>query len=272
MKDYQLRGNQVIQAVPIVGNLVYDKLGREVLSLHNEKFKGVGNIEDKNKYEEGQSIAFSNVPRILSYNQILKGISNIHVLSPEEVVQYWNAIPEIDSTYADTNNIVIFHKEGPNEDLRQRVLGIIGKKNKLPLVVSGLGVEKADNKYGFTFTETPYIETKEAPYLKKNGKVRFNGNGLVSSEEGVGVWTPGSQSGLRGLYRGRSDRLDAGVDGLLDSNGSGRVQVVQDPQGRAENLEALASKLQEQRDKQLAEIQKRYEKALEVLRTGKSAQ
>ena len=74
MKDYQLRGNQVIQAVLIVGNLVYDKLGREVLSLHNEKFKGVGNIEDKNKYEEGQSIAFSNVPRILSYNQILKGM------------------------------------------------------------------------------------------------------------------------------------------------------------------------------------------------------
>ena len=239
MKDYQLRGNPVIQAVPIVGNLIYDKLGQEVLALHNERFRGIKSIEDTNNYKEEQPLAFSNVPRILSYAQILRErFPNIHVLSPEEVIQYWNAIPERDSTYADTNSIVIFPKEGPNEDLRQRVLGIIGKKRKLPLVVSGLGVERADNNDGFTFIETPYIETKEAPYLKKNGKVRFNGNGLVSSEEGVGVWTPGSQSGLGRFFRGGSDRLSAGGDDLLSLDDSGRVQIFYDPQGRAENLEA----------------------------------
>ena len=269
MKDYQLRGNPVIQAVPIVGNLIYDKLGQEVLALHNERFRGIKSIEDTNNYKEGQPLAFSNVPRILSYAQILRErFPNIHVLSPEEVIQYWNAIPERDSTYADTNSIVIFPKEGPNEDLRQRVLGITGKKSKLPLVVSGLGVERADNNDGFTFIETPYIETKEAPYLKKDGNVSFNGNELVSSEEGVGVWTPSSQSGLGGFYRDRSVRLYALLDNLLYSNESGRVQVVQDPQGRAENLEALVKLLENQRDTQIAEINERAKKAEEYLRTG----
>lgn len=273
MKDYQLKGNPVIQVVPVIGNLVYDDLGKEVLALHNERFKGVGNIEDIHKYKDGQPISFSNTPRVLSYNQILRErFPTIHVLSPEEVIQYWNVIPERDSTYADTNSVVVYPKEGSNEDLRQRVLGIIGKKSKLPLVVSGLGVERVDNNYGFTFIETPYIETKEAPYLKQDGKVSFDGKGLVSSKEGVEVWTPNNQSGLRRLYRGWSDRLVARYDCLLDSNESGRVQVVQDPQGRAENLDSLVKQLQEQRDKQLAEMEKREKVALEYYNTGKFPQ
>ena len=269
-ENYQLKGNSVIQAVPVIGNLVYDELGQEVLALHNEKFKGVENIEDTNDYKEGQPLAFSNTPRVLSYAQILmERFPSIHVLSPEEVVQYWSVIPERDSTYADTNSIVVYPKKGSNEDLRQRVLGITGKKSKLPLVVSNLGVEKADNDYGFTFIKTPYTEAKEAPYLRKDGRVSFNGKELVQSEEGIHVWTPDSQSGLGRLYRGRSGRLDAWIVDLLNSGGSGRVQVVQDPEGRAENLEVLASKLQEQRDKQIAEINERYEQASKILRTGK---
>jgi len=272
MKDYQLKGNPVIQAVPVIGNLVFDELGREVLALHNEKFGEIKSIEDKTKYKNGQPISFSNTPRVLSYNQILRERFpelGIRGLNDWEVVQYWNTIPERDSTYADTNSIVIFPKEGPNEDLRQKVLGIIGKKSKLPLVVSGLGVEKADNNYGFTFTQTEDTEAREAPYLKQDGKVSFNGNSLVSSEEGVNVGTPDSQSGLGGFYRGGSDVLYARDDNLLISVESGRVQVVQDPQGRAENLEALAINLKEQRDRQLSEINTRYEKASEYLRTGK---
>lgn len=271
-KDYQLKGNPVIQAVLIVGNLVYDKLvGKEVLAKHNEKFRGIKNIEDTNDYKEGQPISFSNIPRFLDYVQILRERFpelGIRGLSDVEVVQYWNAIPERDSTYADTNSIVIFPKEGSNEDLRQRVLGIIGKKSKLPLVVSGLGVEKADNNYGFTFIETPYIETKEAPYLKKNGKVSFNGKELVSSEEGVNVWVSDGQSGLRRFFRYGSDGLGAGGGNLLNSDGSGRVQVIQNPQGCAENLDSLVKQLQEQKDKQIAVINERAKKAEKYLRTG----
>ena len=237
IKNYQLKRNP--------GNLIYDELGREVLALHNERFKGIKNIEDTNKYNQGQPISYSNVPRVLSYNQILREkfpFLNTHVLSPEEVVKYWNLpIPERDSTYADTDSVSIYPNEGSNEDLRKRVLDILKKqRTEVPLVVSGLGVEKADNKYGFTFIETPYTKSKEAPYLSKDGKVSYDPEkGLVPSKDGVNIWTPSDQSGLRWLYRNGSDGLNAWDIGLLGSDESGRVQLVQDPQGRNENLENL---------------------------------
>ncbi len=270
VKGYQLKVNPVIQAVP--GNLIYDELGKEILARHNENFKGVREIEDRYDYKEGQPLSFSNTPRFLDYNQILRERFpelGIRGLSDVEVVQYWNTIPERDETYADTNSIVVYPKEGPNEDLRQRVLGIIGKKSRLPLVVSNLGVEPADNNHGFTFVGTDFTEAREAPYLRKDGRVSFNGKELVSSEEGVDVWTQDSQSGLRGLYRVGSDRLSAGNADLLYSFECGRVQVIQDPQGRAENLDSLVKQLEEQRNKELAEINKRFEEASNYLRTGK---
>lgn len=270
--DYQLRGNPIV-TVPVIGNLVYDELGREVLVLHNERFKGVDRVEDSHDYEEGQPISYSNVPRVLSYNQILRErFPDMHVLSPYEVVQYWDAIPERDETYADTESIVIYPNEGPNEDLRQEVLAIIGKnakKVKVPLIVSGLGVEKADDDYGFTFTETEYIKTKDAPFLQKDGKVKYDGAKLVSSDDGVNVWTPSNQSGLRWLYRDGSDVLSAGDDVLLDSGSGGRVQLIQEPQGRVKNLEALVTKLNEERNRQVAEIEARFERSLAHLKTGK---
>ncbi|MBS3151486.1 hypothetical protein J4443_03855 [Candidatus Woesearchaeota archaeon] len=159
----------------------------------------------------------------------------MHVLSPEEVVQYWDAIPERDSTYADTNSVPVYPNEGCNEGLRQRVLAILGKqKTETLLAVSGLGVERADNHQGFTFTEKEATRAEEAPYLQRDGKVRYDGTRLVNSEEGVSIWVPESQSGLRRLYRYGSGRLNAWDDALLDSDGSGRVQVLYDPQGRAE--------------------------------------
>ncbi|MBI2673627.1 hypothetical protein HYX19_05170, partial [Candidatus Woesearchaeota archaeon] len=157
-KNYRLKGNQIIS--PVVGNLVYDEVGREVLALHNERFRGIDGIEDTPKYKDGQPISFSNVPRVLSYNQILRErFPDIHVLSPEEVVKYWDFIPEIDSTYADTDSIVVYPEEGSNEDLRRKALDILGRsKTSVPLVVSGLGVDRKD--YGFTFIETPHVSVK----------------------------------------------------------------------------------------------------------------
>lgn len=41
--NYQLSGNPVVE-VPIIGNLVYGDLGKEVLAKHNERFRGVLNV------------------------------------------------------------------------------------------------------------------------------------------------------------------------------------------------------------------------------------
>ena len=276
-KAYQFKGNPIIEGVPVIGNLVYDKIGKEVLAVHNERFKDISNIEDTTEYKDGQSILFSNTPRILSYNQILnERFPDMSVLSPEQVVQYWNILPERGSTYADTDSVAVYPREGDNEQLRKRVLDITGKTGtEVHLAVSGLGVEKSNNSYGFTFIETPYIKAKEAPWLEIDGQVAYDAEKdcLVSVQEGgVPVLTAGS--GLGGLFRDWSDGLSAwsGSLSLLISGGSGRVQVLYDPQGRAETLEAKLSQLKNQRAQQIAEIEGNYNLAEVVLRTGKLPQ
>src|SRR3989338_7593155 len=99
-------------AAPI-DNLVSDELGQAVLGIHNERFKGT-QIVDTTKYKPNQPISFSNVPRALSYNQILHTLTNgrIQVASPADIVQYWADIPERDATYADTNSISLFSPTG----------------------------------------------------------------------------------------------------------------------------------------------------------------
>jgi len=268
VQDYKLKGN-LITEVPIVGNLIWDEFGQEVLARHNERFRGIKGIEDTYDYKKGQPISYSNVPRVLSYNMIMRVISpNTHLLSPSEVVNYWDAIPEKDSTYADTDSIAVFPKECCNEDLRKRVLGILGRsKIAIPLIVSGLGVDPVAD--GFIFTETDYIKTEEAPFLEKDGKVEYDAKkGIIPSENGISIHTPPDQKGLRWLCRDWSD-LYAGCDDLLVSDSDGRVQLIQDPKGRTENLEAKLKLLQEQRDRDLVEVNARYERASNHLRTGK---
>lgn len=246
MKDYEFKGDPIVPVdVPLIGNLVYDERGEEVLAIHNERFKGVKNIEDTTKYKKGQPISYPNTPRVLSYEQILRErFPDMHVLSPEEVIQYWDAIPERSETYADTNSIAVYPNRGYNEDLRQRVIAMLGKKKtEIPLAVSGLGVERADNNQGFRFTETAYTKAKEAPYLQRDGKISYNGTELIQSEEGILIWIPDDQSGFRGLCRYGSDWLNAGNVSLLSSFRYGRVQILYNPQGRAENLETRLEQL-----------------------------
>ena len=241
IKHYQLKGNPVVEAVPVVGNLVYDEVGREVLALHNERFKGVNRIEDRTDYSEGRPLSFSNIPRALSYAKILREkFQDMHVLTPEEVVRYWNALPERDSTYADTSSISLFPKEGPNEELRRQVLNLAERtQTDVPLVVDGLTPDRTGDS--FALTRTDRFKVTEAPYLRKDGFVKYNQetDKVEQCKEGdkgsVRLYVPDSQSGLRGLYRDR-DELYSRYDDLLSSNEAGRVQLVQEPLARAENF------------------------------------
>ena len=117
-----------------IDSLVLDELGEAVLAKHNELFRGIPNIEDTTRYEPNQPISYSNIPRALSYNQILRKETDgrIRVLSPVGVVRYWDSIPDKPNTYADTDSVSIFPKEGPNEELRRRVLELLGKKQTIP--------------------------------------------------------------------------------------------------------------------------------------------
>ena len=113
------------------------------------------------------------------------------------------------------------------------------------------------------------MNVTEAPFAVKNQKIAYNPQkGLIPSEEGVSIYTPLDQSGLRRAYRNRDDVLNLSFDRLLYSYADGRVQVVQGPQG-PENLEALTAQLQQERERQQAEIATRYQQALKLLKTGK---
>jgi hypothetical protein len=224
---YQLQGNQRI--TPIVGNLIYDELGKLVLAKYNELFKETS-AEHKVQYQNGQVITHSNVPLALGIDQILRQeLPSVRVLTFEDVVENWDLIPDKNSTYADTTSIVVYPNKGPNEEHRQRVLGILGKtKTDVPLVVTGLGV-KPSQEHGFLFTETDYTKVEEAPYLRRNGQVSLKDGKLEASNSGVRIWIPKNQDGLRWVYRDGDDVLNAINDFLLNAYSDGWVQVLQDP-------------------------------------------
>ncbi|MFH1376662.1 MAG: hypothetical protein ABIH25_03415 [Candidatus Woesearchaeota archaeon] len=252
MTQYNLQGNVVVEnpkGLPKVGNLLYDDLGKRIIDELNKEFEKAPRISLTN-VEEGKPISYSNVPRALFIDQKLaeldpKMYGHIHLLSPEEVIRFLElgVIPEVSSTYADTNSIVVYPNEGPNENLRQEVMDIMGIRNpKIPFVVPRLGFEyAADNDQKFRFKRKKGLtqEPKEAEWLRQEGYVRYNPktNSLEScaiEDKGARyVWTPNDQSGLRRLCRGGSGVLGARVDDLLSSSDDGRVQIFQDPKGLA---------------------------------------
>ncbi len=280
--NYKLNGIVVPVEVKIlseanIDNFRNDKLGQAVLTKFNRKFKGVDNIEYSKLPEQGRPLAYSNVPRALGLNQALleETAGEIRVLNSAEVVRFWKDLPERDATYADTNSITIYPAQGPNEELRQKALAIVGKdsaKLEVPLIIENLGVEKADNDYGFTFIETDYTTTESAPWLKQDGYIKHNGKKVVScspdDEGAVRIVVPSDQSGLRGLYRGGSYGLDARCVDLVYSGECGRVQIIQSPQcTKNSDLEQkLQTELKQEKDAQMKELTQRYEKALKVLR------
>jgi len=276
IQGYKLEGTPVVDIpVPIVGNLINDELGKVFLAKLNEKFRGNNQIAYIHEVNENNPIQFSNIPRNLYANQVIREeTGNTHVQSPEEMVQYWDKLPEKSFTYADSSAVSVFPREGPNETLRKRVLDILGKdKTEIPLLVLGLGVDPLDNPDSFTFTETPYLKVIEAPYLEKDQKVKYDPKTqtIVPSDDdtGVEIWTPSDQSGLRRAYRLRDVVLGFWGVNLFDSVSDGRVPFFQNPQGSAENLDIRIEELEAERDKQRAEVDSRYKKALNFLKTGK---
>ncbi|MCD4666974.1 hypothetical protein K8R47_04165 [archaeon] len=228
IQGYQLQGNRTDNG-SVIGNLVYDDLGELLIRKLNEEFIGVKNIKyDKSTMlEKGNPISYSNTPRALFFNQILREITqDIHVLSLEEVIKYWNKIENKESNYADTNSIVIYPKKGFNEFLKKQVLDIINRRTlKVPLIVKNLSVKKSNNNYGFEFTGNDFVTVTENPNLTKCEII--SGNGAAA------LWTsPSGQSGLNRLYRCRGLGLNVVDDYLFYSNDNGRVQVTQDLEHR----------------------------------------
>ncbi len=200
-----------------IDNLVLDDLGREVLAVLNERFKGVKGIEYSldEVPKPGEPIRFSNTPRAIAINQILDefGLS-INLLSPQDVLLYWRALPERSSTYSDTNSILLGFKPGPNEKLRRLLmkdLSIISANESF--LIQGLGIEKSNDKYGFAIRNTDRMRPLPVSLLREFA-------------EKCGVPFDYEDSGLRGVYRDWDDLNAYWYGSLVGADGGGRVQVL----------------------------------------------
>ncbi len=266
VQAYQLPGNPVIP-VPILGNLLYDERGEEAVAILNAAFRGRKGIKYTTKHKPRQPLTRSNTARNMFFHDLLREqftSDNLRVQSPADMVRYWDILLEQDTTYADSNTIAIFPNPGPNENLRIEVLQALGRTaTTVPLLVSGLKPVKVDTAEGWTLKRTDFTTVKEAPYLQKDGRVRYDSatQDLVAAkdnEDGVQIYVPNDQSGLRRAGRDGGNFLNFGVGGLLDSNAVGRVPLVQDPKGCAENLDALVESIHAERERQIAEVKSRH--------------
>jgi len=145
------------------------------------------------------------------------------------------------------------------------------RKTSEPLIVSGLvPVPSSNIPCGFEFDKEkskPVVDEDYSYLLRKDGFVRYNPETekielcKEGDEDSIRLYVPDFQSGLRRLYRDRDELYSRGGY-LLGSDGIGRVQLVQEPKALAKNFEALLNA-------HFAEMQERFRKASEYLRTGK---
>lgn len=224
---------------PIIINLIYNDLGRELIAKYNEEFKGTPS-EHSQKYIEDQTITHSNVPFALKLNQILLTDPNLsglglRVLPLLEVIKYWEILPERNNTSGDINSIVIHPRPGGeihNEELRKYVINDIlkGKKSKLSLVVSNLDVVKHDSRYGFKFKGSDFMKVERVRYLDEDEKkLSIDKRGkIISSDEGdIILHTNNARYDLRRIFYGLNI-VNVWETDLLGSVEHSRLRIYQE--------------------------------------------
>ncbi len=212
----------------------------------------------------------SNLFKVLLLNQI--GIRTASLGELESALENGLALQD---QYEDAPAIVLRSASDsyePNDYLAKTLSAEIRvKKVTAPLVITGLElVLDKNSKYGLSFKKTDKTEAVEAPCLShKNNQKRFSRINPDYSDEfddkaNRTLWT--RDNGISRLYLGWDLLLYSG-DGLLASSGDyGRVVVVNNAEGIAKNFDAYLTQLNSEKERQAAEIEKRYADALRVLK------
>jgi len=234
---------------------------------YNEAIKSFG---EKARKSLDISPKGSNLFKVLFLNQI--GIQTATIPDLETALE--NGM-DLKGTYEDGCEIVLRSVGDSNKD-NDYLVKDLAKKLKIKRmsnnsqIITGLGI-KEDNTsaYGLIFDVTDKTNIIKASDFdhKNNGKnfLRINpdysiefaekGNRtLYTKDNGVSRLYLGG-----GLYSGSDSRLLAG------SNDNGRVVVV-DGKADAKKLEKYLINLREERERQIAEIDKKYNTALKLLK------
>jgi len=272
---YEIKGQPLIP-VPEIFQLINDALGKDVVSLMNERYAGNNNVVlDISNLAENQPIGFSNPYRRFALGPIVRELAgnDVQLLTPalSELALKHGILPDAKSTYEDLA-VVVYSTKGANAQLTQHLVDQargIGEV-KFPVVIYGLQTVKDDTfPNGLRFDLGDVAVAYTVPILsKETGRFDASDSDLVKtgfpSKLGEGSRTLyTAKGGLLRVYRNRNLGLGAGSDSLPDSIEAGRVSFVK---GVApQNLEAALGAVEAEVRRQEESIATRKAKALEIL-------
>jgi hypothetical protein len=250
----------------------------------NDRFKGNDYVVLKDLGKENQPIGYSNPYRRWAVGPVVRELlgNDVELLTPamSEQVLKSGKLPDATSTYEDLG-IVVYSLNGPNHEIANHLVNQAkerGVEVKFPMVLYHLKTAR-DAKFpdGLRLDLDDIAVAYHVPILL-NPTSRFKSfksddKGLVQngfpSEVGEGdrtlytaLYT--AKEGLRRLYRGRGLFLGADSDSLPDSDEAGRVSFMR--KGVApQNLEARLAGLKALRETQIAEVEAKYGKAMQIM-------
>jgi hypothetical protein len=267
---------EIPEIIPVV-NFLEGNFGRVVLEEYKGRAKAdYNNVSALDVLSYDEVVKGSNPFAVVLVNQIVspEGLRTATHADLERAIKA-NALP-LNGHYEDTG-LVLRGKENPNRYLARDLMAQIKARNpkaKMPAMVplSELELVADENspyKLGFKLKENAQIFYD----LSVLNKDRGFSSGDIDENTGLPRKTTSNgdrflytknNSGLCGLFLGRGLCVGSVDEDLAYSDGGGRVVVV-GTGGTAKNLEQYMTQLQKERDKQVAEINARFDRAKAVL-------
>ena len=215
----------------------------------------------------------SNLWKVLFLNQI--GIRTAAL--PELELALENGMP-LKGHYEDAPTVVL-RSRGDNYERNNPLAKTLADKLKLtsfenPFIVKGLGIIQSDDKenpYELEFL-TDNAEVIEAPdfHYKNNGRTfsTIHPDYTIEWDDSSNRTFYSRGDGVSRLHLYWNLNLYSDLDQLTNSNDNGRVVVVS-PRGARKNFDEYLSKIEQERTKQIAEVDARFSGAMNYLKTGK---
>ena len=276
-QDVALTPQEVDALFPRIFQLRNDELGKEAVRIINDRFKGNDYVVLKNLGIENQPIGYSNPYRRWALGPAVRELlgRDVELLTPAVSEQALRSgkLPDAASTYEDLG-IVVYSLNGSNDKLAQHLIAQAkerGVETRFPMVFYHLKTAKDDKfPYGLRMDLDDNAVVYHAPILaSQTSKFKSDNKGLVQTglpdevEEGDRTLYT-ARDGLRRLHRVRDLVLSANNDRLPFSYEAGRVSFVK--KGAApQNLETRLVDLNAERERQIAEVEARYGRALQIM-------
>lgn len=234
---------------------------------YNEAIKSFG---EKARKSLDISLKGSNLFKVLFLNQI--GIPTATIPDLETALE--NGM-NLEGTYEDGCEVIL-RSAGDSNKSNDYLARDLAKKLKIKRlngashVITGLGVKEDNNSaYGLIFDVTDKTKIIRARDLDhENNEKRFS---RINPDYSIEFTKDGNRmlytrpNGVSRFCLDRDLSLVSGCDGLADSDDDGRVVVVSGDKASQKNLEQYITPLNQKKTNLIAEIEKKYARAMKIL-------